>query len=197
MVYALVVGAPPFETESVAATYERIAAGTFALPPSLSPQVGSMSRPCKGIVLTCPQAAAFLQALLAPGAAARPSTPALLHHPFMLLPTPPSLPRSALTLPPPPSSLATPSPLAVEELLQWVTITLEHAAASAAREEVVVAEAPPYLVDRWMDYSSRSPSSSSSSSSSYSARFAFSCFLADGAAALAFVDGGRLTRSRV
>ena len=39
MVYALVVGAPPFETESVAATYERIAAGTFALPATLSLQV--------------------------------------------------------------------------------------------------------------------------------------------------------------
>ena len=41
MIFALLCGAPPFETESVASTYSRIAAGNFSLSPSISASAAS------------------------------------------------------------------------------------------------------------------------------------------------------------
>ena len=87
MIFALLTGSPPFETESVAATYSRIAAGTFSIPSSISEQ-----------------AASFLTSLLVYQPEQRPNLASLLLHPFMLLPMPSSLPAYALTQAPPTSS---------------------------------------------------------------------------------------------
>ena len=65
MVFALLSGAPPFETGDVKTTYGRISEGSFALPPGLSVA-----------------AADLVVGALALRPEARPTVPALLRHTF-------------------------------------------------------------------------------------------------------------------
>jgi len=161
MIFALLCGAPPFETESVASTYSRIAAGTFSLPPSISTP-----------------AASFLRSLLAHNPDQRPTLASLLLHPFMLLPTPSSLPSYALTQLPPASDLVqtkeTPS-----QFLQCIISALEECLKRKEGKTQSATNHLPAHVTKWADYS---------------ARFGFSCLLSDGTICVDFVDGSMVTK---
>ena len=161
MIFALLCGAPPFETESVASTYSRIAAGTFSLPPSISAP-----------------AASFLRSLLAHNPDQRPTLASLLLHPFMLLPTPSSLPSYALTQLPPASDLVQ-SKETPAQFLQCIITALEEC---LKRNEGKIQSPTNHLpahVTKWADYS---------------ARFGFSCLLSDGTICVDFVDGSVVTK---
>ena len=137
MIFALLCGAPPFETESVASTYSRIAEGTFSLSPSISAE-----------------AASFLCSLLAHNPDERPTLASLPLHPFMLLPTPSSLPAYALTQLPPASDLLqikkTPY-----QFLQCAITTLEECLEKKGGHCQTPSNHLPTHVVKWGDYSSK------------------------------------------
>ena len=161
MIFALLCGAPPFETESVASTYSRIAAGNFSLSPSISAS-----------------AASFLQSLLAHNPVERPSLASLQLHPFMLLPTPSSLPSYALTQLPPASDLLqtkeTPT-----QFLQCIITALEECLKKKEGKGQSSSSHLPTNVTKWADFS---------------LKFGFSCLLSDGTICVDFVDGSMVTK---
>ena len=137
MIFALLTGSPPFETESVAATYSRIAAGTFSIPSSISEQ-----------------AASFLTSLLVYQPEQRPSLASLLLHPFMLLPMPSSLPAYALTQAPP-SSSSLPTKETPTQFLHCITAALEECLKRKEGERQSPSNQLPVHVTKWADYSTR------------------------------------------
>ena len=161
MVFALLCGAPPFETESVASTYSRIAAGTFSLSPTISAPATS-----------------FLRSLLAHNPEQRPTLASLLLHPFMLLPTPSSLPSYALTQLPPASDLLQTRETA-PQFLQCIITALEECLKKKEGKCQLSSSHLPTHVSKWADYSSR---------------FGFSCLLSDGSVCVDFVDGSMVTK---
>ena len=161
MVFALLCGAPPFETESVASTYSRIAAGTFSLSPTISEPATS-----------------FLQSLLAHNPEQRPTLALLQLHPFMLLPTPSSLPSYALTQLPPASDLLQ-TKETPPQFLQCFRTALEECLKKKAGKCQLSGNHLPTHVTKWADYSSR---------------FGFSCLLSDSTICVAFVDGSMVTK---
>lgn len=91
VVYTLLIGRPPFETDDVKDTYKRIRAIQYAFPDdsNVSPEAQSLIR---GILQLDPRQ--------------RPSLDAILKHPFLTNePIPSSLPRAALLVTPPVKSL--------------------------------------------------------------------------------------------
>ncbi|KAF2356165.1 POLO box domain [Trinorchestia longiramus] len=78
IMYALLVGQPPFETETLKETYSRITSNQYVIPPLVSSQ-----------------GRALITALLHPDPKSRPSVPELLRHDFF---TKGLLPRSLPTL---------------------------------------------------------------------------------------------------
>ena len=161
MIFALLCGAPPFETESVASTYSRIAAGTFSLSPSISAP-----------------AASFLRSLLAHNPEQRPTLASLLLHPFMLLPTPSSLPSYALTQLPPASDLLQSKETLPQFLQCMITALEEHIKRKEGKSQLPSNRLPTH-VTKWADYSSR---------------FGFSCLLSDGTICVDFVDGSMVAK---
>jgi len=161
MIFALLCGAPPFETESVASTYSRIAAGTFSLSPSLSAP-----------------AASFLRSLLAHNPEQRPTLASLLLHPFMLLPTPSSLPSYALTQLPPASDLLQTKETPPQFLQCMITALEDYIKWKEGKCQLPSNHLPTH-VTKWADYSSR---------------FGFSCLLSDGTICVDFVDGSMVTK---
>ncbi|GLE06890.1 hypothetical protein PINS_up016559 [Pythium insidiosum] len=87
VMYTLLVGRPPFETDDVKHTYRRIRASEFAFPEDLDISVN---------------AKAIVHSILRVEPHLRPSLNAILAHPFFQdRPTPMSLPKTALLVTPP------------------------------------------------------------------------------------------------
>lgn len=80
MVYALLCGTPPFQTESISSTYALITACSYSLPSHLSSSSVSL-----------------LTSILTLAVSSRATLPSLLYHSFLTKPVPESLPVSALT----------------------------------------------------------------------------------------------------
>ena len=140
MSYALLCGAPPFETESVNSTYARITQGVFNLPPHLSPVSSD-----------------FIQAALVLQPGLRATVCSLLSHPFLSGPIPSSLPSTALTCPPTFKERSTP-PLPPSEFLHLVTKQLERGLANvhgSGVEEICDYTRLPSYVVKWVDYSNK------------------------------------------
>lgn len=87
VMYTLLVGRPPFETDDVKATYKRIRANEYGFP-----EAAHVSRSAQSLI----------RGILRSDPGARPSLDQILKHPFLadeLVPT--SLPRTALLVTPP------------------------------------------------------------------------------------------------
>ncbi|KAL4164359.1 hypothetical protein KRP22_004225 [Phytophthora ramorum] len=87
VMYTLIVGRPPFETDDVKATYKRIRANQYDFPETVQVSKSAQS---------------LIRGILRSDPGARPSLEQILKHPFLadeLIPT--SLPRTALLVTPP------------------------------------------------------------------------------------------------
>ena len=137
MAYALLCGAPPFETDSVNATYSRIRAGSFTLPHAISLE-----------------AASFIGATLAHQPLHRATISSLFSHTFLAGPTPPSLPPSALTTPPP---LPRDTSMTPSDFLQHVIEELETSLQPhmSRLREFSTMTIKPTLVTKWVDFSNK------------------------------------------
>ena len=164
MSYALLCGAPPFETESVNSTYARITQGVFNLPPHLS-AVSSE----------------FIQAVLVLQPGLRATVRSLLSHPFLSGPLPSSLPSTALTSPPfKERPTSTTPPLSPSEFLHLVTKQLERGLANvygSGVEEIFDSTHLPSYVVKWVDYSNK---------------YGFGYVLSDGTIGVHFRDSSRI-----
>lgn len=164
MSYALLCGAPPFETESVNSTYARITKGVFNLPPHLS-AVSSE----------------FIQAALVLQPGLRATVHSLLSHSFLSGPIPSSLPSTALTSPPfKERQVTTSPPLPPSEFLHLVTKQLERGLANvhgSGVEEIFDSTHLPSYVVKWVDYSNK---------------YGFGYVLSDGTIGVHFRDSSRI-----
>ena len=165
MSYALLCGAPPFESESVKSTYARITQGVFNIPPHLSAVSSD-----------------FIQSALILQPSLRASVCSLLSHPFLSGPVPSSLPSTALTTPPTfrERSAAT-SPLTPSEFLHLVTKQLEQGLANvhgSRVEEIFDSSHLPSYVVKWVDYSNK---------------YGFGYVLSDGTIGVHFRDSSRIS----
>jgi len=165
MSYALLCGAPPFETESVNSTYARITQGFFNLPPHLS----TMS-------------SEFIQGALVLQPDLRASVRSQLSHPFLAGPIPSSLPPTALTSPPIFKEILASTPaLSPSQFLHFVTKQLEQGLANfhgSSVEEIVDSSCLPSYVVKWVDYSNK---------------YGFGYVLSDGTVGVHFRDFSRIS----
>ena len=165
MSYALLCGAPPFETESVNSTYARITQGFFNLPPHLS----TMS-------------SEFIQGALVLQPDLRASVRSQLSHPFLAGPIPSSLPPTALTSPPILKEILASTPaLSPSQFLHVVTKQLEQGLANfhgSSVEEIVDSSCLPSYVVKWVDYSNK---------------WGFGYVLSDGTVGVLFRDFSRIS----
>jgi len=165
MTYALLCGAPPFETESVNSTYARITQGVFNLPPHLSAV-----------------SADFILAALILQPDLRATVRSLLSHSFFSGPIPSSLPSTALTCPPTfKERPITTTPLPPSEFLHLVTKQLERGLANvhgSGVEEIFDSSHLPSYVVKWVDYSNK---------------YGFGYVLSDGTIGVHFRDSSRIS----
>ena len=165
MSYALLCGAPPFETVSVNSTYARITQGFFNLPPHLS-TVSSE----------------FIQRALTLQPDLRASVHSQLSHSFLAGPIPSSLPPTALTCPPILNESLTSTPsLSPSEFLHFVTKQMEQGLADvhgSSVEEIIDSTCLPSYVIKWVDYSNK---------------YGFGYVLSDGTIGVNFRDFSRIS----
>ena len=148
MVYALLCGAPPFETDSVSSTYQLIAACEYRLPDHLSPAAADLLRQ---LLVADPAARAGLEP--------QSGRPSLSDHAFLGGWCPAWLPVSALHTAP--VFLPAPLPGAFSSPQQFCEQVCAYLATALHTAQFITTGAPAYLdlapvfISKWVDYSNK------------------------------------------